>query len=400
MSGLVVIGAGLAAAHVVTTLREAGDDRPITVVGDEPDPPYERPGLSKSVLLGKAEPEALLVHPPAWYADNDVDLRLGVEATGLDTAGRGVELGTGERLAYDDLVLATGARPRLLPVPGSELDGVLTLRRIPDNQRLRDALGEGRRVVVVGAGWIGLEVAAAARLAGADVTVLEYAATPLRAALGEQLGRYFGDLHRRHGVDLRTGVEVTAFEGGATVTGVRAGDQLFPADLVVVGVGAVPSTELAEKAGLPVDDGIVVDERLRAADHVLAIGDVARARNTTLAEAIRVEHWDNAIRQGKLAARVLLGEDATYDWQPYFYTDQFDLGMEYVGRGAVDDDVVVRGSTESGEFLAFWLRDGVVTAGMNVNVWDVNDDLRRLVGRSVPAERLADPDVPLADLVH
>jgi 3-phenylpropionate/trans-cinnamate dioxygenase ferredoxin reductase subunit len=394
--GLVVVGAGLAAANVVTTLREAGDPRPITLVGDEGERPYERPALSKEVLLGKAEPNSVYVHDEQWYADQQVDTHLDDAAVGLDPVNRTVRLQSGESLPYADLVLATGARPRMLPLEGIGLDGVHTLRRIPDSVALRAAFGEGVRVVVIGAGWIGLEVAAAARQSGAEVTVLEFADVPLRAAMGEKLGSYFADLHRRNGVDLRLGIKVEGIEGDGSVTGVRAGGELFPADLVVVGVGAIPNTELAAHAGLAVDNGIVVDAHLRAQEGVYAVGDVANAFNTALDARLRVEHWDNAIKQGKLAGRVLLGEDASYDWLPYFYTDQFDLGMEYVGRGSADDDVVIRGSLDSGEFIAFWLRDGVVTAGMNVNVWDVNKDLRALVGSRVDSARLADESVELA----
>jgi 3-phenylpropionate/trans-cinnamate dioxygenase ferredoxin reductase subunit len=269
---------------------------------------------------------------------------------------------------------------------------------MPDSQALRESFGHGKRVVVIGAGWIGLEVAAAATEAGTQVTVLEFADVPLRAALGDRLGAYFAQLHRSHGVDLRTGISVAGIDGGDIVKAVRAGGEMFPADLVLVGVGAVPNAELAQRAGLTVDNGIVVDDHLRAREHVFAIGDVANASNAALGERLRVEHWDNAIRQGNLAGRVILGEDARYDWQPYFYTDQFDLGMEYVGRGAATDDVVIRGSEDSGQFIAFWQRQGVVTAAMNVNIWDVNDDLRALIGRTIDRERLADEGIPLPEL--
>ncbi|HET7724313.1 MAG TPA: FAD-dependent oxidoreductase [Propionibacteriaceae bacterium] len=396
--GVVILGAGLAAANVASTIREAGDTRPVTIVGDEGERPYERPGLSKGVLQGKDELDSLYVHEAEWYASNQVETRLDDAAVAIDVAGRTVQLASGETLTYDDLVIATGARPRTLDLPGATLSGVHMLRRIPDCLALRESFGEGKRLVVIGAGWIGLEVAAAAVLAGTHVTVLEHDDVPLKRALGERMGTYFARLHRDHGVDLRTGVTVSAIEGSGSATGVRVGDELVPADLVVVGVGIAPNAELAQEAGLPVDNGIVVDETLHAADHVLAVGDVANAMNTALGTRLRVEHWDNAIRQGRLAGEVLLGKDSTYDWQPYFYTDQYDLGMEYVGRSGPDDDVVIRGSEESGEFIAFWLRDGVVTAAMNVNIWDVNDDLRALVGRRVDADRLTDANVPLTEL--
>ncbi|MCA0294433.1 MAG: FAD-dependent oxidoreductase [Actinobacteria bacterium] len=397
-NAVVIVGAGLAAAHVATTLREAGDDRPVVIVGDENRPPYERPGLSKGVLQGEQPVEELFVHEPGWYDEHHVELRLDDPAVAVDPDARTVRLASGTLLEYGDLVLATGARPRMVDLPGIDLPGVFTLRRIEDSEALRAAFTAETKVVVIGAGWIGLEVAAAARKAGASVTVLEYGPVPLRATLGERLGRHFAALHERNGVRLLTGVSVSAIEGDTHVTGVRAGDEVFPADLVVVGVGAVPNVELAAAAGLAVDNGVLVDDQLRASDHIYAIGDVANAENAALGVRLRVEHWDNAIRQGQLAGRVLLGEDAHYDWLPYFFTDQYDLGMEYVGRGSADDEVVVRGDQDGGEFLVFWLRDGVVSAAMNVNIWDVNDDLRALVGRRIDPVRLADPGVALGDL--
>ncbi len=398
MTGVVIVGAGLAAAHVATTLREAGDRRAVTIVGDEGRRPYERPGLSKGVLQGKDDVESLYVHDSEWYERSEVQTLLDDPAVAIDVVGQSVRLASGKTLDFADLVIATGARPRTLDLPGASLSGVHTLRRIPDCLALRESFREGRRLVVIGAGWIGLEVAAAATEAGMHVTVLEHDDVPLRRALGDRMGSYFARLHLDHGVDLRPGMSVSAIEGGDAASGVRAGDEVFPADLVVIGVGATPNVELARQAGLAVDGGVVVDDRLHAGEHVLAIGDVANAMNTTLGSRLRVEHWDNAIRQGRLAGQVLLGEGSRYDWQPYFFTDQFDLGMEYVGHGAPDDDVVVRGSEESGEFIAFWLRRGTVTAAMNVNIWDVNEDLRALIGRRIEPSRLTDDQVPLAEL--
>jgi 3-phenylpropionate/trans-cinnamate dioxygenase ferredoxin reductase component len=397
-AGVVVLGAGLAAANVASTLREAGDQRPVTIVGDEGLRPYERPGLSKGVLQGKDEVDSLYVHDSEWYERSDVKLLLDDPAVAIDVAGQSVRLASGQALDYADLVIATGARPRTLDLPGTSLQGVHTLRRIPDCLALKESFGEGRRLVVIGAGWIGLEVAAAAALAGTSVTVLEHDGVPLRRALGDRMGSYFARLHRAHGVDLRTGISLSGIEGRETVSGVRADGELFPADVVVIGVGVAPNTELAQQAGLDVENGVLADERLHVHEHILAIGDVANAMNTAVGSRLRVEHWDNAIRHGRLAGEVLLGKDSRYDWQPYFFTDQFDLGMEYVGRGAMDDDVVVRGSEESGEFIAFWQRQGLVTAAMNVNIWDVNDDLRALIGRQIDPSRLTDEEVPLTDL--
>lgn len=397
---IVVIGAGLAAAHVVGTLRDGGFAGPLTVVGDEGELPYERPPLSKEVLTGAKPASSAFVHDADWYAQRDITLYLDDAARAIDREQRRVTLTSGATLDYTDLVLATGASARRLPIDGVDLDGVHTLRTMADSAALREAFASAERLVVVGAGWIGLEAAAAARQAEVPVTVLEYADVPLKAALGPTLGAHFRQLHEDHGVTLVTGVPVESIEGSdGHVTGVRAGGTLHPADLVVVGVGASPNTQLAEAAGLEVDDGVLVDEHLRSSDpHVLAVGDVASARSSVTGERLRVEHWDHAIRQGKLAGRVLLGDDAGYDWVPYFFTDQYDLGMEYVGHGGADDEVVIRGDRGSGEFIAFWVRDGAVTAAMNVNFWDVNDDLRALIGTRVDPQRLADADVALADL--
>jgi 3-phenylpropionate/trans-cinnamate dioxygenase ferredoxin reductase subunit len=399
-SGCIVVGAGLAAANVVESLRDNGFDAPITLIGDELDRPYERPPLSKDFLQGKADRDSIFVHDQAWYDEHDISTRFGDSVASIDRDAHTVTLTSGETLNYQQLVLATGSSPRRLDVPGTDLDGVHTLRRIGDSEQLKAAFTEGAKVVLIGAGWIGLELAAAAKNAGCAVTVLEFAPLPLQRVMGDELAGYFADLHRANGVDLRLGVGVTEIVGsGGKVTGVRAGDELVDADVVVVGVGAAPNTALAEAAGLPVDNGVLVDEHLQTADPAIwAVGDVAHATNTALGRRIRVEHWDNAIRQGKLAGTVIAGKPASFDWQPYFYTDQFDLGMEYVGYADASDDVVIRGDRSGGEFIAFWIADGAVRAAMNVNIWDVNDDLRALVGRQVAADRLADTGIELTEL--
>jgi 3-phenylpropionate/trans-cinnamate dioxygenase ferredoxin reductase subunit len=399
-TGIVVVGGGLAAAKAVETLRDEGFDGAITLIGDEDERPYERPALSKDYLQGKSTSDELFVHGEEWYREHDVDTRFGEAAVAIERERRTVTLDSGGRVSYDQLLLATGSRPNMLRIPGADLGGVFSLRRMSDSDQIRAAFGEAKKLVVIGAGWIGLETTAAARAAGIEATVLEYAALPLQRVLGDELAQYFADLHRRNGVTLRTSVSVTALEGpDGRVTAVRVGDEEIPADMVIVGVGITPNTELAADAGLAVDNGVTVDERLRTSDPtIFAAGDVANARNTALGESIRVEHWDNAIRQGRLAGKSMLGEAVAYDWQPYFYTDQFDLGMEYVGYASADDDVVIRGDKSTGEFIAFWLRDGVLRAGMNVNIWDVNDDIRALVGTTVDPARLADPQIPLTEL--
>ncbi|HEX5995260.1 MAG TPA: FAD-dependent oxidoreductase [Jiangellales bacterium] len=359
--------------------------------------------MSKGYLTGAAERDSVYLHPPQWYAEHDIELRLGSPVARLDAAAHEIRLGTGERLRFDRLLLATGASPRRLSVPGADLADVHYLRELADADRLRSTLtGGGRRVVVVGAGWIGLEVAAAARGHGNSVTVVEPQAAPLRAALGDELGGVFADLHREHGVDLRlrTGVrELTGVNGRVTAVVTDRGDVLA-ADVVVVGVGARPNDQLARSAGLAVNDGIVVDEALRSSHpDVYAAGDVARAHHPLLGRHVRVEHWANALNGGPAAARSMLGQPVSYDRLPYFFTDQYDLGMEFSGHLGPDgyDRIVYRGDRGDRRFIAFWLKDARVVAVMNVNVWDVTEALQNLIRSAKPVDpdRLADPDAPL-----
>ncbi|WP_248961423.1 NAD(P)/FAD-dependent oxidoreductase [Sphaerisporangium perillae] len=398
----VIAGGGLAAAKAAEALREQGFDGRVLLIGDEPHLPYERPPLSKSYLQGKSEREKIFVHDAAWYRDHDVDLRPATTVTGIDRGRRQITLSGGEHAGYDKLLLATGASPRRLAIPGASLDGVLYLRSVDDSERLRDTLSTASRVVIIGAGWIGLEVAAAARGAGVEVSVLETERQPLLRVLGSRIASVFAGLHRDNGVDLRLETQVAEITGeGGKVTGVRLADgTLLVADAVIIGIGAIPNTELATTAGLKVDNGVVVDAGLRTSDpDVFAAGDVANAYHPLLGTHIRVEHWANALNQPAVAARAMLGQDASYDRLPYFYTDQYDLGMEYTGHTLPGrtDDVVVRGDLGSREFIAFWLDDGKVTAGMNVNIWDVTDDIKTLIRAGHPVDRakLADPAIPL-----
>jgi 3-phenylpropionate/trans-cinnamate dioxygenase ferredoxin reductase subunit len=400
----VLVGGGLAGAKAAETLREEGFDGPVVLLADEPELPYERPPLSKDYLLGKAPREKAQVHESGWYEAHDVDLRTGVRATALDPGAHRLTLDSGESLGYAKLLLATGASPRRLPVPGADLDGVRYLRTLGDSDALlADLSAGGRRVVIVGAGWIGLEVAAAARSYDNAVTVVEPQPTPLFGVLGQELGARFAALHRAQGVDLFTDTTVREFRGAkgrveSVVTDAHAG---LPADLVVVGVGALPRTELAAAAGLEVDNGIVADHALRtSAPDVFAAGDVASSFRPLYGRHVRVEHWANALHSGPAAARSMLGQEVTFDRVPYFFTDQYDLGMEYSGLAGPGATVVYRGDPESGEYIAFWLEEGRVTAGMNVNVWDVTDPIQALIRsrQQVPAAALADVDTPLEGL--
>jgi 3-phenylpropionate/trans-cinnamate dioxygenase ferredoxin reductase component len=402
----IIAGGGLAGAKAAEALREQGFGGRIVLAAEEDIRPYERPPLSKGYLQGKAGRETIFVHSADWYNANRVELLLGTAVTAIDRGRREVTLSDSGHLAYGKLLLVTGAVPRRLPLPGADADGVLYLRRAADSDRLRDTFAAASRVLIIGAGWIGLEVAAAARIAGVDVTVLEAAELPLLHVLGPQVAPVFADLHREHGVDLRLGVKVAEITtNGGKATGARLTDGTrIGADAVIVGIGAAPQTRLAEGAGLEVRNGVVTDASLRTSDPaVYAAGDVANAFHPVLGTHIRVEHWANALHQPQAAAAAMLGKDASYDRVPYFYTDQYDLGMEYAGYAGPGgyDQVVFRGDAGKREFIAFWLSGGRVVAGMNVNIWDVNDAIGDLVrsGQAVDPARLADPAVPLEEAV-
>jgi NADPH-dependent 2,4-dienoyl-CoA reductase/sulfur reductase-like enzyme len=401
----VIVGASLAGAKAAETLREEGFEGAVVLIGTEDQYPYERPPLSKGYLLGKDARESIFPLPGGWYAEHQVDLRLGQTVTSIDRAGHRVTLEDGQSVPYDRLLITTGATPRRLNIPGAELDGVRYLRTVGDSERLAAALRGGGQVVIAGGGWIGLETAAAAREYGGEVTVVEPESGVLRRALGPELGEVFADLHRSHGVTFRFGEglsEVTGSDGAVTGAVTSSGAELA-AGTVIIAVGVTPNVGLAADAGLEIDNGVVVDEALRTSDpDIFAAGDVANAFNTLLGRRIRVEHWANALTGGPIAARSMLGQDVSYDWVPYFFSDQYDLGMETAGLPdpGTYDEIVYRGDKESLEFISFWLADRVVVAGMNVNVWDVNEDIQALIrsGQTVDPDRLADPDIPLTDL--
>ncbi|WP_067132471.1 NAD(P)/FAD-dependent oxidoreductase [Microtetraspora malaysiensis] len=406
MSTYAIVGAGLAGAKAAQTLREEGFTGEIVLIGAEQERPYERPPLSKGYLQGTTEVAKVYVHEPDWYAEHDVRLLLGVAVTAVDPAAHELHLATGQRQPYDKLLLATGATPRPLPVEGADLEGVHYLRTLADSQALRAAFAHQGNVVVIGGGWIGLETAAAARQAGCAVTIVEPDPAPLYRTFGPEIGEIFAALHRRHGVEVLLGASAARLEGpGHVRTVVTSDGRSLPADDVVVGIGVAPNHELASRAGLEVADGIVADASLRTSHpDIYAAGDVAEAMNPLLGRRVRVEHWANALNGGPAAARAMLGQDVVYDRVPYFFTDQFELGMEFSGDIAGHDRVVYRGSAESLEFIAFWLREDRVLAGMNVNVWDVTGDIQALVqagqrGAAVDPARLVDPGVPLGDLL-
>jgi NADPH-dependent 2,4-dienoyl-CoA reductase/sulfur reductase-like enzyme len=400
MPTIVIAGASLAGAKAAETLRDEGFDGEIVLLGTEPEFPYERPPLSKGYLLGNEELDVVYLHPADWYAEHDVDLRLGVTVTGIDRAVRAVVTSDDGTVPYDKLLLTTGASPRRLNFPGSDRPEVLYLRTTADSERLRAAFQQGPRVVVAGAGWIGLETTAAARSYGCPVTVLEPQPGALHEQLGPELGAIFADLHRSHGVQFRFGEVAEEFRPGLVIT--SAGAEV-PADLFVVGIGAAPNDQLAAAAGLEVSNGVLTDEALRTTDpDIFAAGDVANSFHPLLGRRVRVEHWANALNGGPAAARSMLGQPVVYDPVPYFYSDQYDLGMECAGLPTPGryDEVAYRGDRAAGEFIAFWLSRGTVIAGMNVNVWDVTDDIQSLIrsARQVDLSRLTNPDIPLPEV--
>ena len=398
----IIVGGGLAGAKAAETLRSEGFDGRVLIVGAEPERPYERPPLSKDYLRGEAGRDKVYVHDEEFYAQQGIELRLGRTATRLDTSRRELELDDGEIVGYDRLLLTTGAEPRRPEIPGCGLDGVLYLRSVRDSDALRERLDQGGRAVVVGAGWIGAEVAASARQRGVDVTLLDPLGVPLERVLGVDVGAVYRDLHADNGVRLRMGAGVAAFEGRDRLERARTNDgDTIECDFAVIGVGVQPRTALAAEAGIAIDNGIVVDERLETSvPGVFAAGDVANAWHPFYGRRVRVEHWANALNQGPAAARNMLGRGEAYDRLPYFFSDQYDVGMEYTGYARGGDHVVFRGDPASREFMAFWTEDGRVTAAMNLNVWDVNDAVKRLIRERVPVDekRLADPAQPLEEL--
>ncbi|MFI5693263.1 NAD(P)/FAD-dependent oxidoreductase [Kribbella sp. NPDC051586] len=408
---IVIVGASLAGATAAEALRTEGWTGAVLLIGSEQSLPYERPPLSKDVLLAKKGTDSAQLHDQQWYDDNKIDLRLGTTVTAIDPSAHTVTLDDDSQVSYSKLLIATGSRVRTLDVPGADLPGVHYLRTAEEAQTLTDAYAAKPRVVVVGAGWIGLEAASAARERGCEVTVVEPQSTALASVLGEEVGEVFAEFHRQHGVQFRFGTGVDGFEGTDKVTGVRvSGGEVLPTDLVIVGVGVRPNTELAEAAGIEVatpdnGSGIVTGADLRtSAPDVYAAGDVVRWDHPLYDRPVRVEHWQNAKDTGKTAAKAMLGQDVAHDAIPYFFTDQFDLGMEYAGDVArgTSYQVVFRGDPKSGAYFVFWLADDHhVLAGMHVNMWDTGlDAVRELIrsGKKVDPARLADTSIELSEV--
>jgi 3-phenylpropionate/trans-cinnamate dioxygenase ferredoxin reductase component len=399
---IVIVGAGLAGARAAEALRKDGFEGSVTLVGEEPERPYLRPPLSKEYLRGESEREAAYVHPGSFYEEHRIDLRPSVAVQAVAPTSHDVVLDNDERLPFDRLLMATGARPRKLPAEGADLPGVLTVRTLADADTLRAEAANAERIVVIGAGWIGSEVAASLRTLGRRVVLIAREAVPLERVLGAEIGGVYRDMHLAHGVELRRGVTVKRILGSDRVRAVETSNgERIRADLVVVGIGVQPRSELAVAAGLAVGDGIEVSGTLQTSEPgIYAAGDVASAWHPFYEQRLRSEHWANAKFQGSAAARSMLGAPAPFDRIPYFFSDQYDLGMEYTGHGSPSDRLVVRGSLSERKFVAFWIRDGRVVAGMNANIWNVTKPIEGLIrsGAKIDADELADPSVPIDDL--
>lgn len=399
---ILIIGGGLAGAKAAEGAREAGWRGAIRLIGAEPYLPYERPPLTKGLLQGADGPQAAIVAKDGWATTHGVELLLGAPAESIDRAAHTVRV-AGEDVPYTKLVLATGSvapRPKL---PGVDLGGVFVVRTLDDALALRDRLLPGTRVAIIGASWIGTEVAASARIRGAEVTLLGRGSVALERVLGREVGAFYASVHASHGVALRLGPDVTAIEGDENATGVRLEDgALIEAEVVVLGTGVRPELGLAEAAGLEIDDGVLADATLATSDpDIYVAGDIANAMHPIFGGRVRVEHWGNALNQGLTAGANAAGAGRTFDFLPYFFSDQYDVGMEYSGWPVEFDEVLIRGSIDDGEFVAFQLRDAVVVGGANVNVWDVNEYVQDLVRAAAPVRRevLVDPDVDPADWV-
>ena len=399
----VIVGAGLAGGSAATTLRKEGFDGRVVLIGAEPHPPYERPPLSKGYLRGEIPFEQALVQPPDFYRDNDLETHFGVEVTRVDAADSAVELDSGERIAYDKLLVATGVKNRRPSIPGLDLEGIYDLRTVADCDRIRQEISPGRKAVVVGMGFIGSEVAASLRQSGLEVVVVDRNRVPLQRVLGEEVGKVMEDIHRDHGAELLFEDTVASFEGAGRVRRVRTSrGRCIECDFVVVGLGVEPVTDLLADTGVRLDNGIVVDEHCRSSiEGIYAAGDVANHYHPVFGRHIRVEHWQNALRQGPAAARSMLGKDEPYEEIPWFWSDQYEHNLQYAGFHTGWDQLIVRGGLDQRNFVAFYRKEGRVLAAVAIGR---GKDLRRSIAlikarARVEAAKLCDPEVDLRKLV-
>ncbi len=399
---IVIVGGGLAGVRAAEGARDAGHEGPITIVAAEDVTPYERPPLSKDLLAGDAGLEDTVIHDAEWFGDNQIDLRVNTRVALIDAEKQLAIVDASDQIPYTELILATGAGPKRLDIEGDHLSLIGTLRTARDARVIRPHLEQRKKVVIVGSGWIGTEVAAAASAHGCDVTIVSRSDVPMQRLLGEQFGAYLRDLHERHGTKFVTGTTPIEYTGDDQVRHVHLDDgRTLEADMVIEAIGARPRVGLAETAGVDVDDGVLVDESLRASRaHIWAVGDIANHLHPFYGVRIRSEHWSVARNQGYHAGRGAAGHAAPYDRLPMFFTDQYDMGMEYRGHAPDFDEVIFRGSVEAGEFLIFYLEQGVIRAVANVNTWGIGDDIEALLrAEASPYRRaIADWETPLSDL--
>jgi len=400
MSGVVIIGGGHAAGQVAASLRQEGYEGAITVMGDEPHPPYQRPPLSKAYLAGEQGIEKVYLRPENFYESKNITLRKGVRVNAIDTQAQTVTTESGDTVEWEHLIIATGTRPRQLPVPGADLKGVHYLRTIADVDGIRAELTSATKLVIIGGGYIGLEVAAVAIEAGASVSVLEMESRILQRVTTEQMSQFYHQLHTNRGIDIRINTGATAIAGADKVESVVCGEEQITADLVIVGIGVIPNVELAEAAGITCDNGIVVNERcLTSAPNVYAIGDCSNHPNPLLERRLRLESVPNAMEQSRVTAANIVGKDKTYASMPWFWSDQYDLKLQMLGFSADGEEVVQRGDMANNEFAVFYLKDGAIVAVDAVNSPREFMAAKQLVGKTIDKVQLADTNVPIKDLL-
>jgi len=400
MAGMVIIGAGHAAGQAAASLRQEKYEGPITIIGDETFVPYQRPPLSKAYLLGEQELERVYIRPEKFYADKDVTLKLGVTATAINREAKTVSLDNGETVDYDKLIISTGSRPRILNIEGSDLSGIHYLRTIADVDAIRAEMEAGKNLIIVGGGYIGLEVASVGVTHGLNVHVLEMESRILQRVTTPEMSEYYHNLHEGRGVHIHTDTMVSGFAGTDRVEKVLCGDTEFDADLVIVGIGIIPNVELAEAAGLDCDNGIVVDDHCRTSDpDIYAAGDCTNHPNPLLDRRLRLESVPNAMEQARVCVSNMLGGDKTYAAMPWFWSDQYELKLQMVGFSADGDEQVVRGIKEDNQFAVFYLKDGKVVAADAVNSPKEFMVCKQLIGKSVDTAVLADADADLKQLL-
>ena len=401
MAGMVIIGCGQAGGQAAASLRQEKYEGPITMIGQEPYIPYQRPPLSKQYLSGEQEKEKLSLRQESFYSEKEINLKLGTSVLSLDPDKRELQLENGETVTYDKLLVATGGRPRKLEVDGHTLKGIHYLRNIDDVDAIKTQMSTSQNLVIVGGGYIGLEVASVAIKRGLTVSVLEMESRILERVTTQEMSAFYHQLHTDEGVDILTSTQAKAFKGSETVESVVCGDHEIPADLVIVGIGILPNTEMAEAAGLETNNGLVVDEHCRTSnEHIFAAGDCTNHPNPILNRRLRLESVPNAMEQGRVAASNMLGGSKSYASMPWFWSDQYEHKLQMVGFSKDSDQSIVRGDMESKSFTVFYLKDGSIIAADSVNNPKEFMASKQLVGKKASIEALADTSIELKTLIN